>query len=472
VIEAAELYRRSAVGNDSDGMNDFGLCLEFGKGVSRDVMGAYPWYRRAADGEHWDACNHVGFCLEHGLGTEVDVEESVACYKRSADAGNHMGHFHYARCLHFGTGLDSDLETAAEHYDLAGNDMYRFSRADGFRCRRAQNRVSFNVKYFPEFANVWSETLVTCVADRPFVRPPTLTELLKDHFTGPIGPTIGYGRGSVVTRQTGEQPGRDYAVKRFLIESYDQTEFLTEVAALADLNHPCVVRIVGWTLPSTSGPAEIHTEYAANRSLEYILERVRYGSPPAFWTPTGRSIIIVGIALGMRFVHSRGYIDRDLKPSNILINNRGWALISDFGSSRLARDDHTPTADTGTVQYAAPELFVEGVVCTPQADVFSFGSVLYEILTGAPVFPSSELHFPIIRRLRARDFPRLSAEHGPEMQNLIDRCWCQRPGDRPSFDCLLSEFRGMGYGFISGADSAAVGAFVEGIVKWESQSPW
>jgi serine/threonine protein kinase len=67
-------------------------------------------------------------------------------------------------------------------------------------------------------------------------------------------------------------------------------------------------------------PAEIWTEYAGNRSLATVLARTLNGDPPSFWTPTGKAIIICGIALGMKCVHGRGFIHGDLKPGNILMN--------------------------------------------------------------------------------------------------------------------------------------------------------
>jgi serine/threonine protein kinase len=84
-------------------------------------------------------------------------------------------------------------------------------------------------------------------------------------------------------------------------------------------------------------------------------------------------------------MHSHRFIHQDLKPSNILLNADGQTLIADFGTSRCKANDHTPTHDTGTPHYAAPELF-EDDARTKKVDVFSFGLICYEILVGRAVF--------------------------------------------------------------------------------------
>jgi serine/threonine protein kinase len=96
-------------------------------------------------------------------------------------------------------------------------------------------------------------------------------------------------------------------------------------------------------------------EWASNGSLSRAYRIIKTPQCPSFLKPTGLSIIICGIVLGMRFMHSRGFIHQDLKPSNILINDQGRVVIGDFGSSRNVNADITPVGG-GTLQYAAPEL--------------------------------------------------------------------------------------------------------------------
>jgi serine/threonine protein kinase len=206
-------------------------------------------------------------------------------------------------------------------------------------------------------------------------------------------------------------------------------------------------------------------EYAANKSLKAVLERVRCGSPPPFWSATGKSILICGIALGMRYIHWKRFIHRDLKPGNILINENGHALISDFGT--VCSPDLTPTPETGTVQYAAPEMLREGIECTAAVDVFSFGSIVYEIVTGKPVFDTS-LALPIVRQLSAGEMPEVADSCGWRMRDLIRSCWSMKPESRPSFHSIVWGFQASGFEVVPEGRSDLIKAYVDGVCDWEA----
>jgi mitogen-activated protein kinase kinase len=238
---------------------------------------------------------------------------------------------------------------------------------------------------------------------------------------------------------------------------------------MVKLDHPCVLRILNWALPEGRGEPEIHTEFAAHGSLESVLKKVRSGEAPAFWNPTGIGILICSLVLGMRYIHSRRIIHHDLKPSNILVNGKEHVWICDFGASR-SEDDETPENGTGTVGYAAPEQYKEGVVCTTKCDVFTFGLVLYEILVGVPVFPPSGSQFDVIRRLHHRDLPVLPANHGELMQTLLVDCWKQDPTDRPSFAEIFDRFDAADFQILPGADHMRIRGFAEGILAWEQKA--
>jgi hypothetical protein len=123
------------------------------------------------------------------------------------------------------------------------------------------------------------------------------------------------------------------------------------------------------------------------------------------------------------------------------------------------------------VNYAAPEMFSDDQLCSTKADVFSFGSVVYEILTGSPVFPRNELPFPVMRKLFSGDLPKLPESHGPMMQILIDRCWNRDPGDRPSFDEILNEFQTHPEQIVPGANPSSISEYIREVLCWESQNP-
>jgi serine/threonine protein kinase len=210
----------------------------------------------------------------------------------------------------------------------------------------------------------------------------------------------------------------------------------------------------------------MHIELAEHGSLQRVMEQGQ-AAPEEFWNPTGKAIIICGIVLGMRFVHSKGYIHGDLKPSNILIKTGGTALISDFGTSRLESADAKSTSDGGSVHYSAPELFLSEGVGTTKSDVFSFGLVSYEILTGSAVFPGSMLVFPVMRKLRSLELPAIPSSCGKLMQDLIHRCWLREPASRPSFDDILNEYQKADFELVPGVDRLKVRQYVVDVLGRE-----
>jgi serine/threonine protein kinase len=235
---------------------------------------------------------------------------------------------------------------------------------------------------------------------------------------------------------------------------------------LAKLNHPNVLRIVGWRLPDQSDNGQIDTEYAPHGSLTDLLRSIHQGEVPPFGNPTGIGIMICGIVLGMRYVHFSGIINGDLQPSNILLNEKGYPLITDFRSSRFESDDATPIAG-GTFYYAAPEQFDEGAVLTRKTDVFTFRLILYELLVGEPVFSLSESRVDVIRRLQARALPAVPESCGSFMGSLVRRCWLPNPEDRPSFKEILSDMQDRGFAILRNAVSTDMEDFCEAILAWE-----
>jgi serine/threonine protein kinase len=170
----------------------------------------------------------------------------------------------------------------------------------------------------------------------------------------------------------------------------------------------------------------------------------------------------------MRYVHSRGLIHRDLKPENILVNGDGQALISDFGTSRFELDDATLTPGTGTTHYAPPELFQEEIPYTTKVDVFSLGSVMYEIILGFPVFPCSMPPLPVMKMVLAGDMPPIPIQCGDFMEGLIRRCWSLKAEDRPSMEDIFDEFQSNEFAIIPGAIPNTVREYCLAVLAWEA----
>jgi serine/threonine protein kinase len=147
--------------------------------------------------------------------------------------------------------------------------------------------------------------------------------------------------------------------------------------------------------------------------------------------------MLIGLAYGLEYAHNAGIVHRDVKPRNIRVLSDGTVKIMDFGTARLAATDRVHGGrDMGTLAYLAPERILKKPV-DARADVFSFGVVAYELLSGRRPFEGAteeELFDRIVREeplsltLAARDVPAVLA-------SIVDRALCKNPEDRyPSIE--------------------------------------
>ena len=160
--------------------------------------------------------------------------------------------------------------------------------------------------------------------------------------------------------------------------------FKHEAITIAQLHHPNIVSV--YSVRQAEGLHFFVMRYVQGRSLEHVVQRA--GRLPL---PIVRSILHqVGSAL--TYAHRSRVIHRDIKPGNILIDEEGNAVVTDFGIAKAAeRPSRTLTgALVGTPAYMSPEQCSGGEV-SGASDQYSLGAVLYELLTGAPLFAGSTL---------------------------------------------------------------------------------
>jgi TPR repeat protein len=467
---AARCYEKSISLGHVDGLNRLGRLLEFGKGVQKNPRRAFECYESGASKGNIEAQFNTGFCVQHGLVAAANITESLQYCEKSiseSSSPDESGAFEYARCLQYGLVFDVNLEEASEFYALIEVTDESTLLQHSFRCLRALGKAILPA--FPSRSS--TEPTIEMDDYSPPARSLTAPRECFDYRARPIGlrpgQQIGKGESSEVKVIQDPATGERIAIKYFATERFDLVSFMREVEILSALNHPCVLRIVQWSFPEGSRCAELRTEYCERESLEAVLTRMKLRPDKAFWTATRIAIIICDVVLGMRYVHGHKIIHRDLKPSNILIRGNGRAVIGDFGSSRFTRDGATLTGPSGTVHYAAPEQFDEGGELTSKVDVWAFGFILYELLTGFPVFPRSLPPFEVIRRLRSRYRPTIVTDYGDYMEGLIGRCWSHNPSSRPSFDDILRDFEVQGFALIPGVDCQAIRDVVDQVVAWE-----
>ncbi len=232
--------------------------------------------------------------------------------------------------------------------------------------------------------------------------------------------------------------GRDVAVKVMAAHIASDPEmrhrFETEARAIASLSHPSILSI--YELAVVDG-----VPFAVMELLEGQTLRERMKAGPLAWREA--VAIVAPIAEGLAAAHSRGIIHRDLKPENVFITTDGTVKILDFGLAlqRLSVVEASGNGPTmarptegmvlGTFGYMSPEQ-VLGNRVDGRSDVFSAGCVLYEMLSGRPLFSGSTPQ-EILANLLHDSLPELSAFDPlapPELRAIVTRCINRDPHHR------------------------------------------
>jgi serine/threonine protein kinase len=235
--------------------------------------------------------------------------------------------------------------------------------------------------------------------------------------------------------------------------------FFREIDALVLLAYPCVLWILGYCLATWQFPAQIGMEFAAGGSLREALPRL---------DDTGKAIVICGVVVGMKFIHSRGVVHRDLKPENIMLDEQGHPKIDDLGSSRFCNLRLTLTSAVGAPLYMAPEMYSKGGYTTA-VDTYSFALILYEVLVGERVFPATTTLPVLFASVSQGHRQELPADMKATVRQIIKRGWSVDPDPRDSFESIFDALRRIEFKIRTGVDTRRVTeylALVEGQAAW------
>jgi serine/threonine protein kinase len=270
-----------------------------------------------------------------------------------------------------------------------------------------------------------------------------LSALLIDPHDYEVVKKLGTGAsGSVYLVK--DQSDQFYALKEIKVSHvnlHQQQYFFREIEVMARAVHPALLRLNGYSLPSPrDANASILMEYMPRGSVLDMFEKVRTGKPPADWDRTHHLSIIFGIAGGIRYLHQRKIIHRDLKADNILLSETLEPRIADFGLSKLTLPDDSKaiqmTGKIGTPLYMAPELFEEKPYDS-KVDVYAFGMLTYEILSGETPFPNIPNPIALGKCIVKGTRPPIPQCVPGCWAQLIERCWAQDPASRPTFDEIV-----------------------------------
>jgi len=246
------------------------------------------------------------------------------------------------------------------------------------------------------------------------------------------------GRGGMgVVYEAIENPlGRRVALKVLseagMADAETKARFLQEARVASSIRHENIIGV--YDFGEEWGRPYIVMEFVEGESLR---DAIRNGHLGDFRT---RLKIAIEIGRAVDHIHSRKIIHRDLKPENIHVDSEGKARLMDFGIAKAEGVQLTRTGYTlGTPYYMPPEQ-VLGKSLTPQADVYAFGIVLYELLTGVrPVGGESSGRGSSVEQIfqtiltKPLDLTPLKALKVPRsLETLIERCTAKDAGHRPA----------------------------------------
>jgi serine/threonine-protein kinase len=246
---------------------------------------------------------------------------------------------------------------------------------------------------------------------------------------------IGSGGMSRVFLGRDETLDRPVAVK-VLKTGYAGTDigarFRREGRTAAKLSHPNIVQVYD------AGEGEFEGEEASFIVMEYVSGGDLKSLVDRGGVLAGDHLSAMGaeVAAGLAHAHERGVIHRDVKPHNILLEERGRARLTDFGIARAL--DVTQVTQTGfylgTALYSSPEQ-LRGESVTPKSDVYSLGATLYQAATGEPPFTGAPIEVASQHVSREPVPPReLNHEVSGAMQALILSCMSKDSNSRPTAD--------------------------------------
>src|SRR5580765_5685332 len=231
--------------------------------------------------------------------------------------------------------------------------------------------------------------------------------------------------------------GRRVALK-FLGHDADPARFDREARAVAALAHPNICQLYDYG--EEDGRPFMVLEYLGGGTLE---ARLAAGEP---LSDNDTERIAGDVAEGLAHAHARGLVHRDLKPANVLFDVEGRAKIADFGIARMADNLGLTEAGTvlGTASYISPEQ-AAGQPAGPASDIYSFGVILFRMLTGRLPFVSTNA-MELVRMHRDDEPPAIAdvrPDVPPRLESITTAALAKDPADRPADGAaLLRELRG------------------------------
>lgn len=252
---------------------------------------------------------------------------------------------------------------------------------------------------------------------------------------------IGSGAMATVYRAYDQRLNRIVALKilhdHLATNNELRLRFEQEARLAARIDHPNVVRIYDFGL-NNKDQIFMVSEFVDGRSLTLSLRRYMSQSNP-YLSPVLAALVAHEIARGIEAAHRHSVIHRDLKPDNVLVSNQGEVKLTDFGVARPFDSAMTQVGQfIGSLTYASPEQ-IQGDKVDARSDIFSFGVILFELLTGQLPFRSTNPTDLAIKITQAKVPPLNQVRPSVpfELDSIVRKCLRADPAERPGSADLL-----------------------------------
>jgi len=243
---------------------------------------------------------------------------------------------------------------------------------------------------------------------------------------------IGEGGMALVYLARDLRTGHDVALKFLRPEFKENPDFLNrfkrEANAASKMSHHNIVNLLD--VGEDADNPYIVIEYVNGKTLKDIIRESKM-------LPVDVSVqIAIRILSALQHAHQAGIIHRDIKPQNILVNQKGYIKVSDFGIARMVGAKTTTMADNdhsvmGTVHYFSPEQ-AQGETATVSSDLYSVGVVLYEMLTGKVPFDGDTLVSIALQHVQAKpkSLREINEKVTPSVEMVVMKALEKNPANR------------------------------------------
>jgi hypothetical protein len=236
-----------------------------------------------------------------------------------------------------------------------------------------------------------------------------------------------------------------------------QEKFSRTIELLSKLRHPCLSTLVG-SFPVSDSGGTILMPYIAGKSLHALLDE-----PPAWWSSTVATIIILGMTLGLRWAHNHGLYHGSLKPSNVIVDGLRQARVCDFGALYYQRIGIVNQRTTEASLYIDQDITVDDSdESAARSDVYAFGVILYEmVMIGKS--SAAVLRRITLNKLLQGKRPELPTCVPPFMSTLIEACWADSSVQRPAFDKVYEIMESHGFMLFGDVKVETVRLYVDAV---------